>query len=269
MFRRFYLMCICSAFFLLSCDQGGDPIEQGSFELNFRPFVGGQELILGEEYPNIRERAFQIDLLQMYIADITLIKQNGDEILLSEIELFDLGQGGAVRHGGGAFALFDEIDVGSYRGISFGIGVPDRLNTEPADYSVDHPLNVGNSMYWSWKTGYKFIQMEGFIDQSPDKRGASLDHPLVYHMGQDSLGTDQSLYRELRFTDSRHSFQISSGQEIQFIIELDINRMFYTETDTIDMVSNNTSHSAPGKEFELSKQIINNLVAGALFKVPF
>lgn len=269
MLRISLFTLICFAFLIISCDRGGDPIEAGSFELNIRPFVGGQELILEEEYPNIQGRAFQVDLFQMYIADITLIKQNGEEVLLSEIELFNLGTGGAARHGGGAFALFDGIEIGSYQGISFGIGVPDRLNTEPADYAVDHPLNVGNSMYWSWKTGYKFFQMEGLIDQSLDRRGDVLDHPLVYHVGQDSLGRDQSLYREVRFTESRHNFQIQSGQELQFIIELDINRMFYTETDTVDMVASNTTHSAPGKEFELSKQIMNNLVTGALFKVPF
>ncbi len=269
MFRIFFIVIVSSSLLLLSCDRGDDPLEAGTFELNIRPFIGGQELVLGELYPNIRGRSFHIDLFQMYIAEITLIKENGDEVLLSDIEFYDLGEGGAVRHGGGAFGIFDNIEVGRYRGVSFGVGVPDRLNTEPADYAVDHPLNVGNSMYWSWKTGYKFVQMEGTIDQSRDKDGSEINHPLVYHIGQDSLGRDQTLYTTITYTEPRHSFEIQSGQELQFIIELDINRMFYTENDTIDMVARNTTHSAPGKEFELSRKIIDNLVEGALFKVPF
>ena len=124
-------------------------------------------------------------------------------------------------------------------------------------------------MYWSWRTGYKFISVEGKIDSSQAMDGTTLDHPLVYHTGKDSVNSPNSIYREVQFSDSEHAFTIEEGKELQFIIEMDINRMFYNNSDTINMVQNNFSHSVPGEQFDLSVKITDNLIDGALFKVPF
>ncbi|MEZ4825924.1 MAG: MbnP family protein [Bacteroidia bacterium] len=247
------------------------PIEAGSFELAFIPTVNGERIEKGVPVVNIQNRKYQIDFFLMYVADITLVKENGDEVLLSEINLYDLVSGGEARHTtdeNTAFKTFDMIDVGNYRGVKFGIGVPDRLNTDPASYPVNHPLSVGSSMYWSWRTGYKFLAMEGLIDQSPDNNGLVLDLPLAYHTGKDSVNSLNVIYREVSFLDNDNAFTLQSGQTVHFNIEMDINRMFYNENDTLDMVRFNITHSVPGEQFDISRTITDNLVSGALHKVP-
>ncbi|MDX2248559.1 MAG: MbnP family protein [Bacteroidia bacterium] len=261
-----------TALLLFSCTSCREkPIEAGSFELAFIPKVNGERIEKGVPVVNIQNRKYRIDFFLMYIADITLVKENGEEILLSEINLYDFLSGGEARHTSeenAAFKKFDLVDVGNYKGVKFGIGVPDRLNTGPASYPVNHPLSVGSSMYWSWRTGYKFLSMEGFIDQSPDNNGTALDLPIAYHTGKDSINSPNVIYREVSFLDNENAFTIQSGQTVHFNIELDINRMFYNETDTLDMVRFNISHSVPGEQFDISRTITDNLVNGALHKEP-
>lgn len=255
-----------------SCNPDEKPFEYGTFELNFQPVVSGQDFVRGEEYENINGRKFQINLFLMYVSDISLVKEDGSEVLLSEIELFDIANGGStlrLAHGGNAYKTFEDVESGDYKGVKFGIGVVDRLNTEPADYAVTHPLSVNKGMYWAWRTGYKHMAIEGMVDDSPDKNGSVLNKEILYHTGKDSLNSPNAIYRAVEFVDLEHAFTVETGKELQYIIELDINRMFYNEKDTINMIEEHITHSVPGEGFDLAKRITDNLVNGGLFKVPF
>lgn len=269
--RLAYILIIITATVFSAC-KGESPIEAGSFELAFIPTVNGERIEQAKTVTNIQGRDYRIDFFLMYVADITLIKENNEEVLLSEINLFDLVSGGAARHednDNAAFATFENLETGDYKGVKFGIGVPDRLNTDPASYPVNHPLSIGNSMYWSWRTGYKFISLEGYVDDSPDMNGDSLNLPLGYHTGKDSINSPNVIYREIEFTAPEDAFTIQSGQTIHFDVEIDVNRMFYNETDTVDMVRFNISHSVPGEQFDISTKITDNLVNEAMQKRPF
>ena len=96
-YRLFQVFFFASLIFIWSCNRGEPPLEAGSFELNFTPVMGGQDFEAGFTYENINGRKYKVDLFLMYVADITLIKESGEEVLLSEIELFDIGAGGEVE----------------------------------------------------------------------------------------------------------------------------------------------------------------------------
>ena len=77
----------------------------------------------------------------------------------SDIALLDLenGQGSCAN---GSEAINASIRVrapeGDYAGLSFRLGVPERLNH--ADPLLAHtPLNV-TPMHWHWRSGYKFLR---------------------------------------------------------------------------------------------------------------
>ncbi len=274
---RFYIfmglmLLLGGACMFSACDRGENPTDAGAFELNLRPTVGGQDFIAGRPYQNIQGRTYQFDEFKMYVSNIRLVKENGEEYPLADVELFDLARETVTRgvnHGAGTFSIFEGVPAGKYAGVIFGIGVPENMNTNPADYSTDHPLSVNTSMYWSWRTGYKFIALEGRIDSSLEKSGADLGRRLVYHTGRDSVNSPNQIYREVSFLRSQDAFTIESGRELQFIIEMDINRFFYNAKDTIDMAVENFTHSVPGEQYNLSVRITDNLVTGALFKLPF
>ena len=163
-----------SLLFLVSCEDNSSDLpsptvnETGIFEFNITTRVSGAGFSPGVVYKNPNGREYFVSTLKMYISDITLIDEAGEETLLSEIELFDLTQPGALKvaHGDGTFKQF-EVPAKKYSGVKFGIGVPKRLNHEdPADFEPEHPLSVFNSMHWNWAAGYRFMILEGKIDSS-------------------------------------------------------------------------------------------------------
>ncbi len=259
--------------FVGGCDENSgdtpEPVDEGTgiFELNITTRVSGESFVPEVVYKNIQGRSYFINRFDMYISNVTLIDEMGNEEVLSTVELFDLTNPGLTKiaHGEGTFVQY-EVPAKKYQGVKFSIGVPDSLNhADPSDFPPDHPLNTLSTMHWSWATGYRFMVIEGKIDSSVTADGNSFDRDLVYHTGLDTL------YRELSFTKDEHSFTVPKDEELQFIVELDLNRLFYTESDTIDMVNENITHTMPpgSKEYRLAEKITNNLVEEAIFKVPF
>jgi hypothetical protein len=239
----------------------------GIFELNIRPTVSGQTFEKEIVYENINGRKYYLDRFDMYISDITLIDEQGGEKVISEIELFDLTSPGAGKntHGEGVYRQY-EVESGKYKGIRFSIGVPETMNlADPASYAETHPLSTFNNMHWSWAAGYRFMVVEGRIDSSLTADGTAIARPLVYHTG---LG---ALYRTIEYTSPEHAFTVGGDGELQFVIEMDVNRLFYNATDTLDMVNQNITHTMPmgSEEYKIAETLTNNLVNTALYKVPF
>ena len=244
----------------------------GGFELSFVPTVGGQSLGNNIPVTNVQGRSFYTEKLLMYVSDIVLVKENGAELLLSETKLFDLGNGDEAKktsHGEGAFATFSgEELIGEYKGVKFAIGIPSRLNhSNPDNFPTAHPLTSSYGTHWNQTNGYHFFSLEGKIDDSPTMNGTAYNTSLSYHLGTDTL------YRPLSFLETRHAFSIADGDELQFVIEIDIDRLFYTATDTVNMVIQHQTESQNSAEipdgFDLAQKMMDNLVTGAMFKRPF
>ncbi|MEL7339228.1 MAG: MbnP family protein, partial [Bacteroidota bacterium] len=147
--RNIFFLSLATVLCLaLSCE---NPIEAtSSVSLVFNPVVGNQSFTGGEIYTSPAGRQYRINFFRMYVSDLSLIKEDGTEVLLSEVDLYDLAADGSAQDFGQSYTYTD-LEAGSYQGIKFGIGLPARLNTDPAAYAVDHPLSIGNQMYWSWR----------------------------------------------------------------------------------------------------------------------
>ena len=273
--KQFLIYILCSlliSFSLPSCDDNNNdnPSPQvegdGIFEFNVRTRVDGESFVPGVVYKSVQNRDFFVNRLKIYFSDITLIDDQNQEIVLSEIELFDLTQAGVQKifHGEGSYKQF-EVPAKNYKGVRFGIGVAKRFNhMDPAEFAPEHPLSVFNEMHWNWAAGYRFMVFEGKIDSSLTADGAELAKDFVYHIGLDTL------YREIEIMDSDLAFSIPKGDELQYVIEFDLNRMFFREGDTLNILENPTTHSVPpgSNDFNTAKKLIDNLVDNSLFKVP-
>ena len=91
--------------------------------------------------------------------------------------------------------------------------------------------------------------------------GVNIDQPLAYHTGLDEL------YRSKVYLDADHAFTITEGNELQFVLEMDVNQIL----DGISFLTENASHTTPAgsESFMISERIVNNLADKAFFKVPF
>ncbi|TAE56614.1 MAG: hypothetical protein EAZ89_04515 [Bacteroidetes bacterium] len=263
--KRYAALWILSAALLLAACKGGDnPKNKGTFELQFVAKVGGQVFEKNQNFENILGQTFSLETFKAYISNIKLVKENGEELALADVVLYDFAEGVAHKtdHGEGVFKGF-EVPAGKYKGLKFGLGVPAALNNgNPAVYADAQPLSVSQGMHWNWTTGYIFVKMDGVVDPSA---AAGDEKGITYHMGTNEL------YREKSYLLPEHAFQIVEDEELQFIIEVDINRFFYNSADSIDMVQTNFTHSTPvgSDSYLLAEKIMNNFAERSLYKQPF
>lgn len=68
-----------------------------------------------------------------------------------------------------------EFDLGTWpveaaHGVTLHLGVPQAVNhLDPASYPTTHPLSPQNpSMHWGWTAGYRFMAIEGMVDNNGD-----------------------------------------------------------------------------------------------------
>ncbi|MEM7162094.1 MAG: MbnP family protein [Bacteroidota bacterium] len=226
--------------------------EEG-LRINFSTNWGGEAFDLFETYLNATEYNVILEQFKFYISDIILVKDNGEEVLLSDVELYDFLNNKTQK-------LFD-IPAGSYQGIKFAWGVPVELNGtgdpdfDPTIYDVDHPLNTDNAMYWGWQPGYRFIVFDGRYDTSPDT-GGDIPETFSIHTGTDTC------YAPIEALDIPFNYQ--DGQLRTIDVNIDIEKAFYSSSDTIDLAVDNQSH---GTNIQLALRLTRNIDLASTYTI--
>jgi hypothetical protein len=207
-----------------SCEEDPEVIEPAltdNFSIRLAPTFDGEAVELYSPYINVQGHSMSFEQLRMFLSDIRLLKSDGTEQIISEIEFFDLGDGPSTRS--------YEVPAANYTGIRYHIGVPPALNgtTDPdfltSQFGPESPLNIQNGMYWSWQNGFRFLIYEGRSDATPDDSG---DLPSVFsiHMGKDTLYTQIDV--DLPFT-------VSADAQTEFEIDWNLSKSMYSATDTL------------------------------------
>jgi uncharacterized repeat protein (TIGR04052 family) len=153
---------------------GGDGSSEKKFTVKFSPQVGEQSLRCDTSYPGIGKTGTTIELLdfKLYVRDVTLVRANGEKHPLKldqdgtwqrdALALLDFEDGTGTCDTGSPDTRLEVVgqapDFDDYTGLEFKVGVPEEMNhmdgaTAPA------PLN-SPSMWWSWKSGYKFMRLD-------------------------------------------------------------------------------------------------------------
>lgn len=204
-------------------DPGG-----GTFQLNFNAFVsGGQPLVINQPYADSAGYTLQIEDLKFYISNLTLVKNNNQEVIIKDVDLIDLKAAGENY----TSAL---VPLGDYKEIKFGIGVDSLLNdTDPTTYNVGHPLSTFQNTYWPWVAQYRFIMLEGRAD-TINGSSSNLNQLLSYHTGA------KSLYREYS-KSINFSIQLDATHEESLSINL--NKIFYGSAGDVDLINETSTHS--------------------------
>ncbi len=211
---------------LTNCeDEPENPSVDYNFAVKVNTTFEGQPMERFVYYDNVMGDKMSFEQVRIYLAEMSLIKSNGDEVPVTEIEFFNLEGTAETRN--------FNVAPGTYSGIRYHIGVPTPLNgTDDPDfltnqYGPGNPLNVQNGMYWSWNTGYRFAIYEGRLDTTPD---ISNDFPAFFsiHLGKDTLYTT---------VDVNQSFTIEENCTTTFAVNWDLGKSFYNATDTLDLRS--------------------------------
>ena len=242
------LLILIIPFLFASCEDGLFPnkTKEGTLDLNFKAFYGDENLVLGNfyDYPDGKGSKISFDRLKFYISDIKL----GDNASISDALIFDFRENhsSAATSSNGETISIEDITVGDYEKIDFGVGLNAALNaSNPADYKSSEALSQ-TEMYWDWRGSYIFAMIEGNLDTDGDGVG---DVPFLYHPGSDAL-----------FRDVSFSTPITIEKKETTTINLEINTkdIFITSNGAFDIEAEPLSHSGPTDE-EVAQEIMTNL----------
>lgn len=234
-----------------SCDNNNNKDEKTSLELNFKATFGNDPLVLYQDYAAPNGDNFELRIFNFFLSDIILINNEDEEITLAESDYVNFNAVTDQTAAEAGISLnFNEIPVGEYKEIRFGIGVSPRLNAmDPADFSSAEALgNAGN--YWTAWNSYIFSRTEGEIDTIP--AGAGGEIPFLYHSGVDGM------YQSRSFTKT---IPLAADENNLLNFTIDVQEFFYKSGAEIDIPAMNSSHSgdAQTQEYDIVKDVITNI----------
>jgi len=193
-------------------DNGGndDPQPQvTNLEMRFRPVYGEEALVMFQPLEYEAGMDVLVQVFQLYLAPVSLIRSDGSELVLRDVTLLDFRdfQDAAMAEAGLTLS-FEDVPAGTYSGIRLGLGLPPELNaTSPAQYEPGHPLSDN---YWTAATGYIFSKVEGIADTTGS---GNFNTPLTFHTGSDDI------YQTVTF-DRRVEVDAQNLQRLNFSVDL-------------------------------------------------
>lgn len=186
----------------------------------------------------------QTELLKFIMYDLKVKNSSNAETILHDAKIIDI----TSDH----YSFSVNLTPGNYQGLKFGIGVGDSTTNhgDPALFSSSHALSYNQSadMHWTWNTGYIFLKFEGRADTTSNGSGA-LNQLFALHTGDDEQ------YGEVVFYSS--PFTITNNQNTDFHINVDVSKFLYDSTDTIDIKTENATHSNNQLSLKFSRIYLN------------
>ncbi len=247
----YYTFIILSSLFFSSCDPeekkdvetppaSTDPTVNVSFSSKYND----DALQIGAVYYDALGHRIRVENFQSYLSNIRLVNDLGEEVVIKDIALANLGTG---------YSFSAQIDPGTYTQIKFGIGVPEAINKDidPSTYPNSSPLSIqgGAGMFWTWNTGYIFTKFEGRGDLT-GQEGAALLSPFSYHTGDDFL------YRTVTL-DKSFTIEATQNQNLAIIIQAD--QIINGGPNTLDIAVDDVTHTAGNPE--LATKVVENFVS--------
>ncbi len=101
---------------------------------------------------------------EFYISEVEMLLPDNAVLPLTDRYILVNAENPAAEHDLGAW------EVDGIQGLTLHIGVPQSVNhNDPAAWPSDHPLAPQNpSMHWGWSAGYRFMAIEGKVDNNND-----------------------------------------------------------------------------------------------------
>ena len=173
-------------------DAGGgeEPTDQVSVTIKFEARVGKKAFACGEEYSGIGSKSTTVTPtdLRMFVQDLKLVTAAGKEVPV-ELDVRKPWQGKGValldfEDGSGDCGegntetntkITGKVAKGSYVGVSFSNGVPEKLNHADPTTAAD-PLGEFASLSWGWLGGYRFTKVDVREVTQGDTFGAAMAH---------------------------------------------------------------------------------------------
>lgn len=186
-----------SILFINSCKEEEPTLPPGtgnnSIEVVFTATANGETFNLTDSFENnVENFKYTFSIFKFYVSQFRLVKNDNSELLLKDIEMIDF------RTDAPNLSFKVNVPEGSYKEIKFGIGVDSVTNaSDPASYSMNHPLSISKGTYWGMAAQYRFFLMEGRLDTTGTDTSYS---PFAIHTGTNALYREKTFNKSLTFT---------------------------------------------------------------------
>jgi len=133
--------------------------------LSFDHKAGADPLVLNQTVFSIwNNKKVKISRAEFYISEVEINQSDNTKTPLTNRYLLVNANAPAAEFDLGAWA------VQAANGVTLHLGVPEAVNhLDPTFYPSSHPLAPKNpSMHWGWTPGYRFMAIEGKVDNNND-----------------------------------------------------------------------------------------------------
>lgn len=210
--------------------------------LLFNHTANGQPMEVGKTIFAIPNgKMVLITRAEFYLSKFKVINKTSDTIHFDDTyALVD------ARYPLATFPIGSFSDDFDFRFLNMGIGVDVSKNhSDPTLYPSSHPLSFQDpSMHWGWSGGYRFLVVEGLVDNDGD---GIPEQEFQFH----NLG-DQLYFRTL--LDMTGFQQVDSNP---LVINLDYTKLFIN----MSMIGSLTQHGSA----EINKTMLTNASKGKFF----
>jgi hypothetical protein len=213
--------------------------------LKFDALLDSVPFQLGRIFTDNFGNRVRADIFMNYISMVTLVAEDGSEVLLKDFMLVDYSEENEVT-----------VDVPSckYTSLKLGVGIPAEYNVDqdPAVYPSSSPLSVAGAqgMHWSWNTGYIFAKFEGKADTS-GVVGAIPLLRIAIHAGNDE---------SYRAYESDPFILELNGDSETISVHLLVNKLFSPDQgNEVNLTENAVTHSQ--NNAQLATNYMNNFVS--------
>lgn len=216
--HQFFLNLAATFVFFLAivgCEKETKSNDTGSVNLRIKLKFGEEDFQMFKEYPYPdSNKPFYMSRLSFFMAKLRL-ESGSESIALSEIDYLNV----TPEHTPpikpfGFEKSFENVKVGDYNRLVFGVGVPaDKNAKQPKDYPASDILSSTAEYWTSWKS-YIFFRPEGQIalgNQSTPEDNFTL------HLGGDEA------YREIKMDKP---IKIQAGQTTNVDLVFDVAKFF-------------------------------------------
>jgi len=172
--------------------------------------VNGAPLTIGTtEFDIWNEKAVMLTRAEFYISEIALTADDDSVVPLTDINILVDANDGDLAYEVG------EWEISSVKNVVLHVGVDEAHNhLDPSTYPADHPLAPQNpSMHWGWTAGYRFLAVEGKVDNNSD---GILESLYQYH----NLGDN------LYYNTTLNGLAVAENGELVIHITLDYANLF-------------------------------------------
>lgn len=240
--KKIFFISMSLVFGLLSCkddqpDEVDPPVDL--LKIHLIPTFGTDNLQLDQTYLTDQGYRVQFTDLKCFMTDL----KNGAKSLATSA-LFDFREKGSLF-------LSTTGKPADFSSLTALLGVPiDRNHADPTSFSTSDPLYItnANDMHWGWNPGYIFIKVEAKVD-TIDNGIDNFDHLVVLHVGGDDY------LQNLSFPTL--SWNAAGANTFSTSLKFDLKHFLNNGTSSIDLKTENVTHTAPGQE-ALSLKVIEN-----------